>query len=422
MKNILLTLTILVFGIGVGVYVGKKENLPNSQTMTSQDKNISSADDNKSPLYWIAPMDPNYRSDKPGKSPMGMDLIPVYGEDLEVAESVIKISPSVVNNLGVRTTPVIRGQLARKVSTVGYLDYDETRISHIHARTDGWIERLWVRSEGERVDNNQLLFELYAPTLVNAQEEYLQALTSTNKVLLDASRERLIALGVSKSQVDLLDKEKKVSQYVKYYSPQSGVLSRLNVREGMYIKPDTEVISLANLDQVWLLAEVFERQATWVKSGQTAEARLPSSPERVWTGVVEFIYPDLDPVTRTLRVRMRFENPERLLMPNMYAHVDISGEPKREVLSIPREAIIYGSKMTRVIVALGDGRFEAREIIIGIESDSSIEIVRGLSEGEVVVTSAQFLIDSEASLKASIHRLDPLPDQDNVMLTDGEAE
>lgn len=422
MKNILLTLTILVFGIGVGVYVGKNENSPNSQTMTSQDKNISSADDNENPLYWIAPMDPNYRSDKPGKSPMGMDLIPVFGEDLEVAESVIKISPSVVNNLGVRTTSVIRGQLARKISTVGYLDYDETRISHIHARTEGWIEQLWVRSEGERVDKNQLLFELYAPTLVNAQEEYLQALTSTNKVLLDASRERLIALGVSKSQVDFLDKEKKVSQYVKYYSPQSGVLSRLNVREGMYIKPDTEVISLANLDQVWLLAEVFERQATWVKSGQTAEARLPSSPERVWTGVVEFIYPDLDPVTRTLRVRMRFENPERLLMPNMYAHVDISGEPKREVLSIPREAIIYGSKMTRVIVALGDGRFEAREIIIGIESDSSIEIVRGLSEGEVVVTSAQFLIDSEASLKASIHRLDPLPDQDNVMLIDGEAE
>jgi Cu(I)/Ag(I) efflux system membrane fusion protein len=182
------------------------------------------------------------------------------------------------------------------------------------------------------------------------------------------------------------------------------------------------VISLANLDQVWLLAEVFERQATWVKTGQIAEARLPSSPERVWTGVVEFIYPDLDPVTRTLRVRMRFENPQRLLMPNMYAHVEISGEPKRDILSIPREAIIYGSKETRVIVALGDGRFEAREIIVGIESDSSTEVVRGLNEGEMVVTSAQFLIDSEASLKASIHRLDPLIDQDNVKLNDEEGE
>jgi len=209
--------------------------------------------------------------------------------------------------------------------------------------------------------------------------------------------------------VKRLRSEKKVTQFVKFYASQSGVLSRLNVREGMFIKPDTEVMSLANLDQVWLLAEVFERQANWIKIGQTAEARLPSLPNRVWSGKVEYIYPDLDPVTRTLRVRLKFDNPERLLLPNMYAHVEISGEPKNYVLSIPREAVIRSAKSTRVIIALNGGRFQAREVITGMESDNSIEVQSGLEEHEKVVVSSQFLIDSEASLRASLNRMESSP-------------
>ncbi len=405
MKQGLMLAGALLIGTGVGITINRVidgPRLPDSETPATRSSPAAMADE---PLYWVAPMDPGYRRDKPGKSPMGMDLIPVYADNGNAAGSLVKILPEVVNNLGVRTAPVRRETLSRNISTVGYLDYDETRISHIHTRTEGWIERLTVRAEGEQVGKGQLLFELYAPTLVNAQEEYLQALASGNRLLSQASGERLLALGVSPAQVKQLEQNRKVAQYVRFHAPQSGILSRLNVREGMYVKPDTEVMSLANLDQVWLLAEVFERQAGWVKKGQAAEARLPALPERTWSGEVEYIYPDLDPVTRTLRARLRFDNTERLLMPNMYAHVEIHGEPAREILTIPNEALIHGADMTRVVISLGNGSFEVREIRAGMESDDRVEVLSGLEEGEEIVVSAQFLIDSEASLNAGLQRL-----------------
>ncbi len=405
MKQGLMLAGALLIGTGVGITINRVidgPRLPDSETPATRSSPAAMADE---PLYWVAPMDPGYRSDKPGKSPMGMDLIPVYADNGNAAGSLVKILPEVVNNLGVRTAPVRRETLSRNISTVGYLDYDETRISHIHTRTEGWIERLTVRAEGEQVGKGQLLFELYAPTLVNAQEEYLQALASGNRLLSQASGERLLALGVSPAQVKQLEQNRKVAQYVRFHAPQSGILSRLNVREGMYVKPDTEVMSLANLDQVWLLAEVFERQAGWVKKGQAAEARLPALPERTWSGEVEYIYPDLDPVTRTLRARLRFDNTERLLMPNMYAHVEIHGEPAREILTIPNEALIHGADMTRVVISLGNGSFEVRKIRAGMESDDRVEVLSGLEEGEEIVVSAQFLIDSEASLNAGLQRL-----------------
>ena len=405
MKQGLLLAGALLIGTGAGITINRtidSSRLPGSETLAARSSPAAMADE---PLYWVAPMDPGYRSDKPGKSPMGMDLIPVYADNGSAAGSRVNILPEVVNNLGVRTAPVRRETLSRKISTVGYLDYDETRISHIHTRTEGWIERLAVRAEGEQVGEGQLLFELYAPTLVNAQEEYLQALASGNRLLSQASAERLLALGVSPAQVKQLEQHRKVAQYVRFHAPQSGILSRLNVREGMYVKPDTEVMSLANLDQVWLLAEVFERQAGWVKKGQAAEARLPALPERTWSGEVEYIYPDLDPVTRTLRARLRFDNTERLLMPNMYAHVEIHGEPAREILTIPHEALIRGADMTRVVISLGNGSFEVREIRAGMESGDRVEVLSGLEEGEEIVVSAQFLIDSEASLNAGLQRL-----------------
>ena len=405
MKKSLLLAGALVIGIAAGIMLNRVIDSRHASHGEITPAGAGPAAQVDEPLYWVAPMDPAYRSDKPGKSPMGMDLIPVYAEAGNEPGHTVKILPEVVNNLGVRTAPVRRGALSRKISTVGYLDYDETRISHIHTRTEGWIERLAVRAEGEQVSEGQLLFELYAPTLVNAQEEYLQALASGNRLLSEASGERLLALGVSPEQVRQLEKNRKVAQYVRFHAPQGGILSHLNVREGMYVRPDTEVMSLANLDQVWLLVEVFERQAGWVKTGQVAEARLPALPDRTWSGEVEYIYPDLDPTTRTLRARLRFNNAERLLMPNMYAHVQIHGEPGRDVLIIPREALIYGADMTRVVISLGNGRFEVREVSAGMESGEQVEVLSGLEEGEEIVVSAQFLIDSEASLNAGLQRL-----------------
>lgn len=353
-------------------------------------------------LYWVAPMDPSYRRDSPGKSPMGMDLVPVYDEGTGLT---VKISPSVENNMGVRTARVTRNKLWRRIDTVGYVDFDENNISHIHVRTKGWIEKLKVKSEGERVKKGDLLFEFYSPDLVNAQEEYVQALNSQNRRLINASRERLLALDISEQQIASLVKQRRVTQYVQIYAPQDGIIAKLKVREGMYVEPKQEIMSLADLSSVWLLAEVFESQADWVKEDQPAEVTLSYLPGKVWEGKVEYIYPSLDIKTRTLKARLRFDNPGEQLKPNMFANVVIYGGAKKDVLIMPREALIRTGSDTRVILSQGKGRFQPREVVVGIESGDWIEIASGLAKGDTVVTSGQFLIDSEASLKASIARM-----------------
>ena len=356
-------------------------------------------------LYWVAPMDSNYRRDKPGKSPMGMDLVPVYADEAGGGDQ-IEIDPVVVQNLGVRTAPVERDQLWRRIDTVGYVDYDERLISHIHLRTDGWVEKLYVKSEGERVQKGEVLFELYSRELVNAQEEYLQALNTGSGGLQQASRDRLQALGMTAEQIDRLRRERQVQQYVPYHARQDGIVAALNIREGMYVQPKTEVMTLADLSSVWLLADVFERQADWVEAGQPAEVRLPYLPGEMWEGEVEFVYPTLDAKTHTLKVRLRFDNPEEKLKPEMYADVRIFAGASEPGLVIPREALIRTGESERVILALGEGRFTAQQVVSGIESGDWVEIRRGLEAGDIVVTSGQFLIDSEASIKGALNRLD----------------
>ena len=362
------------------------------------------AETEKEVLYWVAPMDQNYRRDKPGKSPMGMDLIPVYADAAE-GNGVVNIDPQVVQNLGVRTTAAERTRLWRGIDTVGYADYDESKVSHIHLRTEGWIEKLTVQSEGERVKKGEFLYELYSPKLVNAQEELVTAIASGNKGLIRASKERLSALGVSDSQIKKLQKDKKIQQRISVYAPQDGVVSTLPVREGMFVKPSMKVMSLGDLSSIWILAEVFDRQSAWVRVGQPAEVSLSYQPGKIWQGKVEYIYPDLDPKTRTLKVRLRFDNPDEMLKPNMYANIRIFGGPKEDTIVIPIEALIRTGREERVVVSLGEGRFEARPVTAGIESGDFVEILQGIEEGDLVVTSGQFLIDSEASMRASLTRM-----------------
>ena len=362
-------------------------------------------DGDREVLYWVAPMDANYRRDKPGKSPMGMELVPVYADENGSDGSSVTISPEVVQNLGVRTAIAERTRLWRGIDTVGYVDFDESKLSHIHLRTEGWVEGLVVESEGERVTRGQRLFNVYSPELVNAQEEFVQALGLDNKGLVRASRSRLAALGIPDSQIRQLEKDRKASQTIPIYAPQDGVVAILNVREGMFIKPATTVMSLADLSSIWLLAEVFERQSDWVKVGQSAEVSLAFLPGRTWEGTVEYIYPSLDPKTRTLKVRLRFANPDEALKPNMYANVKIYGGPINNVIVIPLEALIRTGREERVIIDLGEGRFEARKVRAGIESGDWVEILAGVEQGESLVVSGQFLIDSEASLRASLMRM-----------------
>ncbi len=361
-------------------------------------------------LYWVAPMDPNYRRDEPGKSPMGMDLVPVYANAAGDNNSV-SIKPAMLQSLGVRTALVERGKLWRLINTVGYVAFDERKLSHLHLRTEGWIEKLNVKSDGERVKKGDVLLELYSRELVNAQEEYVQALRGSNDYLERASRERLEALGMSSAQIKQVKRNKRAYQKVRILASQDGVIDSLNVREGMYVKPDTELLTLADLSSIWLLVDIFERQADWVAAGQPAEVSLGYLPGRLWEGEVEFVYPTIDPMTRTLQARLRFDNLDEALKPDMYADVRIYAGPKDAVLSIPREALIKTGDSERVIVALGEGKFRAQEVNAGIESGDFVEVISGLEEGERVVTSGQFLIDSEASLRASFGRMEGVAGQ-----------
>lgn len=358
-------------------------------------------------LYWVAPMNPSYRRDKPGKSPMGMDLVPVYaGKQVNDEQGIVKISSAIENNLGVKTDRVKRMDLSRIIDTVGYVTVDENNIEHIHTYTDGWVKVLTVKTTGEPVSKGQLLLELYSPTLNNAQEELLLALKNNNSSLIRAGEKKLLTLGMEQKQINKLKKTRCVMDKVKIYATQAGIVSQLNIREGKYVKPDTDLMSIEDLSQIWMIAEVFEKQSSWVKEGQAAIATLSYMPGKTWQGKVDYVYPELDPKTHTLRVRLTFPNPDLTIKPKMYANIKILSQTINDAVSIPRNALIRTGEGDRVILALGGGRFKAQAVKVGIESGNYYQILSGLTNEDVVVTSAQFLIDSESNLKASLSRLE----------------
>ncbi len=410
MKILLLSIVIFALGLVVGQqFLGGVSSGGEATADSGSDK----------PLYWVAPMDKNYRRDGPGKSPMGMDLVPVYdeggsGDD----DNSVKISAVVENNLGVKVAQVTREKLVMPVDTVGSVKLDESAITHVHSRVEGWIERLGVAASGDPVSRGQTLFELYSPALVSAQEEYLAALRSGNSNLIRASRSRLAALGLSSAQVEALDKRRKVEQTIKFVADRDGIVIDLNVRQGMFIKPATEVMSFGTLDSVWILGEIFERQAHLVEPGLPAEAQLSAMPGRIWHGTIDYIYPELDPTTRTLTVRINLPNADHALKPNMLMDLSVRGEAAEASPSIPRHALIKAGNHTRVVKSLGDGKYQSVLVKAGLEgeirsevngmasTESRVQILEGLEEGDRVVTSAQFLIDSESNVDADLLRLE----------------
>jgi len=353
---------------------------------------------------YVCPMHPDVITDDPNA------ICPICGMDLVLLEAggeagSVSLSPTVINTLGVRTEKAKKRTLYRRIDSVGYVELDEAKMRTINLRTDGWIEKLHVKSEGDRVTKGQALFELYSPKLVNAQEEYVQALRHDNQLMLKASKERLRSLGVSSRQIKRLKTEADVKQLITFYSPQNGMVSMLGVREGAYVKPAQTVLEIVDLNTVWVVAEIFESQAGWVKKGQRVEATLPYVNNKTWEGKVDYVYPSLNAKTRSLKVRLQFENEDESLKPNMYADVTVFAKPKRNVVTIPREALIITGDQNRVIVAMGEGKFVPMRVQVGMQTDKRVEILNGLGEGDEVVTSSQFLIDSESSLKASLARM-----------------
>ncbi len=403
MKKHVITVIAIVAAIVVGIIIGRTLAPDAGRTGVAADSG------EREVLYWVAPMDANYRRDEPGKSPMGMDLVAVYVDEVDEQPGAVKIDPTIINNLGVRTAAAEHGELTRQIDTVGYVGYDEDTVQHVHTRVDGWVEKLLTKATGDPVKKGQLLFELYSPTLVNAQEEFLTALRSSNTLLRQASRERLAALGVQAGNIARLEKTRTVRQRVKFYAEVDGVITHLGVREGQFVTPSTDIMSVAQLDKVWVLAEVFERQAAWVKPGQEATVALDYVPGKTWQGIVDYVYPELDAKTRTLSVRLRFDNESGALRPNMFARVTIRTEGFGEVVHIPREALIRGGTVNRVVLDLGGGRFKAQPVQVGIESGDRVAIRKGLAAGDMVVVSAQFLIDSESNIEAALSRMESSP-------------
>lgn len=370
-------------------------------------------------LYWVAPMDANFRRDKPGKSPMGMDLVPVYANDRTNAPDegpgTILISPNVVNNLGVRTAIAQNRILSSVIKTVGYVGYDEDQLIHIHPRVEGWIEKLYIKAAGDPVEQGQPLYEIYSPTLVNAQEEFLLALSRNNAQLIKASEDRLRALQLPMRAIENLKKTRNVTQTITFFAPTSGVVDNLNIRQGFFVKPGTTMMSIGNLDQVWVEAEIFERQASYVSEELPVSMTVDYLPGKIWQGQVDYVHPTLDAMTRTLKVRLRFDNINGALKPNMFTQVRIDTQTGGESLTVPKNAVIRSGSSDRVILALGQGAFKSVEVEVGRIDGQFYEILSGIKSGEKVVISAQFLLDSESSKTSDFKRMNR-PDNEEEMV------
>ena len=369
--------------------------------------------------YWQAPMDPTFIRDEPGKSPMGMDLVPVY-ENEATGGAMISIDPATIQNMGVRTAAVTRGNLSRTIRTVGLVSYEESKQYVVNVKVAGWVERLYVDQTGQQVKKGQKLLEIYSPELVTAQQELLLARDNYNslkdsnfaqiaesaKRLLDSSRKRLKLWDVSEWQIGHLEKTGKVHKTVTLFAPYDGVVTMKMVNEGMYVKPGMTLINLADLSKVWVLADLYEYQLPWVKVGQTAEVVLPYVKGRSYQANVSYLYPYVQGKTRTVKARLELDNSDFELRPDMYVTVYLTGEKIADALLVPQEAVLYSGEKQTVFVALSGGRFESRLIKTGLQGeDGHIEVVQGLFEGEQVVTSAQFMLDSESKLREAIQKM-----------------
>jgi len=372
--------------------------------------------------YWVAPMDPTYIRDEPGKSPMGMDLVPVYEEEGEEKEpaSVIHIDPGTIQNMGVRLGRVERRPLVKTIRTYGTITYDERKIYTVNTKFNGWIEKLYVNFVGHKVKKGQPLFDIYSPELVTAQEEYLLALQQYRSLsssaypsvregaerLLEASRTRLHYWDLTDAQIEQIESTKKIRKTLTIYSPSSGVVIEKKAFEGHYVKAGEHQYVIADLSKVWVDVGIYEYELPWVRKGMAAEMDLSYIPGKRFKGKVLYVYPYLEEKTRTGKLRLEFGNPGYHLKPGMYTNIYLKSTVAKDSLVIPQEAMIDSGVRKIVFISLGKGKFQPREVKIGVEgNDNEFQVLKGLQEGEKIVVSAQFMLDSESRLREAIQKM-----------------
>lgn len=357
----------------------------------------------RKPLYWAAPMDAHYRRDEPGLSPMGMALVPVYASPSSEPAGTLVVSSSIENNLGVRTSKAAIERLQPSFNTVGLIGHDENSRVRITLRAEGWVESLEVAEAGDHVLQGGKLFEYYSPELVHAQEEYVSALATQGKRLINGALRRLQALAIPNSRIKQLQETGQVPRTLTIFAPAAGHVTELNVREGSFIDPSQVVLEMVAIDRVWVKAEVLERQSVSLAVGQKSSMTVDYLPGRVWRGEVDYVFPMLNIETRTQSVRLRFDNADRQLKPNMFSRIKID-TPAFNALAVPRTAVIRMGDHTRVVKALGQGRYRSTRVELGREVGEKVVILKGLVAGDEVVTSAQFLLDSESSASVDLSR------------------
>lgn len=391
-------------------------------SVTSSNTSQAKATDKIKVLYWQDPMHPAYKSDKPGKAPdCGMDLVPVYEENTNTTSitnlppGAFNISPTQQQLIGVQYGEVAYKTVNKTIRTVGKLAYDETKITHVHTKTDGWIEDVYVDFTGKQVKKGDPLFSVYSPDLLASQQEFLIASRSRKELgesqfreaalgsqsLYQASRRRLELWDISDEQINEIEKSGKSVKNLTVYAPIDGFILTRNAYPKQRIMPDTDLYTIADLSNIWVIADVYEYEVADVKLGQETIVSLSYFPGRVFRGKINYIYPQIDTTTRTLKVRIEIANPTYELKPDMFANVELKINYGRKLI-VPQEAVLDSGSEQNVFVALGNGYFEPRKIQLGAKVDNNFIVLTGLKSGEKVVTSANFLIDSESRLKSAV--------------------
>ena len=427
----LVLVIVLALGAG-GLYIACGRHMPPASKQASKAK-----------VIYRCPMHPNYTSDRPGDCPIcGMKLVKVEPEQKAAApagagegiagtaatgptvegQGAVHLTPQKQQLIGARTEPVARTPLVKSIRTVGQVTADESRISRVHTKIGGWVDKLYVNFTGAQVRKGQPLLSIYSPELVATQEEYLLALRARGRLrqssfrevadggdsLLAATRRRLELWDVPESEIRRIEKAGQPIKTITLYAPTTGYVMDKPVLEGMKVDPSTDLMVVADLSSVWVQAEFYESDAANVSVGNTAKLTVNSYPEMSWAGSVDYIFPSVDPQTRTLRARLIFTNHGMLLKPGMYGNVMME---KRlgDQLTVPEEAVLDSGTRQIVFVDRGNGHYEPREVKVGERANGRREILSGVALGEMVVTNGNFMIDSESRLKSAIQGMEPMP-------------
>ena len=413
-KTIAGIVVLLLFVGGGGYWIGKATP-PEAMSM----QGLPAAE--REPVFYRHPMNPEITSPVPAKGSMGMDYIAVYAEDIEdtALAGTVRIDSVVQQNIGVRTARAVVTSLSHTVRAVGRITYDERRITQLHPKIDGWIEKLYVDVTGEQVEKDTILLGLYSPKLVASQQEYVLALRNNEtlknspvedirkgaKELMLSSRARLEFFDVPEHQIRELEKSRVPQKTLHIHSPAAGIVTRIGAREGQHVTPKTELYMIADLSRVWVYADIFENELSWVAVGDAADMTLASLPGETFSGRVAYIYPYAESKTRTVKIRIELDNPDLKLKPETFAEIIVRASKQDQAIVIPAEAVVRSGSVNRVFVVRDPGKFEPREVDLGLQADGRVIVLAGIQAGEEVVTSAQFLIDSESTLREATAKM-----------------